>query len=205
MEKSVYGKKYRVALVFSLALLAVGSWLDAISTGFSRIIGGGIVLNDLGFHLIAFHSWYPYVADGLLVLADIVFLAYVFYEKSYGDLPFYIACMALFQVFRSAILPLTPLATPIVSHGFGFLGSVLTIGGTFPSGHAGQVFTLFFVTPWKHRSLKYVMLALALLESFFMIAGRGHYTIDVVASFFITFFIYTIASRYWEKMKPTLL
>jgi PAP2 superfamily protein len=187
-----------------VVFLAVCCYLSAISTYYSGVAGAGPVLHDIGFKLFAFNPIYPNIADIILLVADVGFFAYVIGKRLYDDLPFYLICMALFQLLRAAILPLTPLPTPIESSNFGILGSLFVTKGTFPSGHAGQVFLLFFLVSWRDRKSKYAMLALAFLISFFLIAGRGHYTIDVVSSFFIVFFIYTVMSRYWAKVKEKM-
>ncbi len=205
MHKCKYNKKYWAALVLSAVLLVVGCYLDAVSTHYSSVASSRPVLNDLGFRLFGFNPAYSNIADIILLVADIGFVAYVIRKKSYEDLPLYLACIALFQLFRAAILPLTPLPTPMEPGTFDLLGKVLVTGGTFPSGHVGQVFMLFFLMSWRDKKSKYAMLALAILESFFIIAGRGHYTIDVVASFFIVFFIYTVSIGYWGRMKDRLL
>lgn len=200
-----YDGKYWTALVVALLFLALGCYLNAAATVYSRGAVDGVVLNDLGFKIFPFNSAYPDIADGMLLLANLGFVAYVFWKRAFDDLPFYLVCIGFLELFRAAILPLTPLTTPVGSLQFGFLGTWLVTGGTFPSGHAGQVFTLFFLVPWMDRFAKWGMLAVAIVESFVMIAARGHYTIDVVASFFIAFFIVTVAGRYWEKMKGSVL
>ncbi len=197
--KNRYSKKYWVALAVSLVLFVAGCYLDAVATRYASTVATGPVLADLGFKLLRFNPVYPDVADLVLFVADIGFAVYVLAKKSYKNIPLYLACMGMFQLFRAAILPLTPLPTPIESANFCLFGNLLVTGGTFPSGHAGQLFMLFFLVSWKDRKTKYGMLVLALFESIVMIAARGHYTIDVVASFFIVFFIYTVMNGYWKK------
>lgn len=196
--------KYWIALGVSIVLLVAGCYLDAVSIRYASSTATGPVLNDLGFKILGFNPVYPDIADVILLLADAAFALYIIGKKSWKNIPFYLGCIGLFQLFRAVILPLTPLPTPIESYNFGLLGNLLVTGGTFPSGHAGEVFMLFFLVAWKDMKTKYAMLALAIFESLVMIAARGHYTIDVVASFFIVFFIYTIGRRYWIRFMGDL-
>ncbi len=201
VERHTYTRRYWIALGVSLLLLEMGNYLNAVSTEYSSAVATGPILNDLGFRIFGFRPIYPDIADAALLIANIVFAVYVLGKRLYEDIPFFIGSIAIFEIFRAAILPLTPLPTPIESRNFGLFGSVLLTGGTFPSGHAGQAFLLFFLARWRDRKSKYAMLAIAMLESFAMIAGRGHYTIDVVASFFIVFFISTVARKYWHTLR----
>ncbi len=197
--KGRYSKKYWIALAVSLVLFVVGCYLDAVATRYASATATGPVLSDLGFKLLRFNPVYPDIADLVLFAADVGFAVYILVKKFYESIPLYLACMGIFQLFRAAILPLTPLPMPIESANFGLFGNLLVTGGTFPSGHAGQLFMLFFLVSWKDKKTKYGMLVLALFESIVMIAARGHYTIDVVASFFIVFFIYTVMNGHWKK------
>lgn len=204
-KKYRYDKRYWIALAGAIVFLALGCYLNAISTLYSRAAVDGVVLNDLGFKLFPFNPVYPDIADAILLVANIGFGIYAIVKKKFDELPFYLTAVGLIELFRAAILPLTPLTTPVGSLNFGFLGNLLVTGGTFPSGHAGQLFTLFFLIPWRDQVVKWGMFALAIIESFVMIAARGHYTIDVVASFFIAYFVCTVAYRYWAKVKGRVL
>lgn len=205
MERRNFTKKYWIALGLSLVLLEMGNYLNAVSTEYSEKMERGPILYDLGFRIFGFRPIYPDIADATLLVANLIFAIYILRARLYEDIPFYLGSIAIFELFRAAILPLTPLPTPIESRDFGLFGKVLLTGGTFPSGHAGQAFLLFFMARWRDRKSKYLMLAIAILESFAMIAGRGHYTIDVVASFFIVFFISTVARKYWDRLKTGMV
>ena len=60
------------------------------------------------------------------------------------------------------------------------------------SGHAGIMFLFSFLL-WDQlpsRSWKYTLLAYNIVVCFLIILSRNHYTIDVVVSFFVVYFIY---------------
>ena len=52
---------------------------------------------------------------------------------------------------------------------------------------------------WKDKILRYLLLASSLFFGTVVLMGHLHYTIDVVAAFFITYSIYSIATVFFKK------
>ena len=116
-------------------------------------------------------------------------------------IPFTIKSISLFTVIRSVFISLTHLGpflaqTAVVNGNF---ISKFTFGGDlFFSGHTGLAFlmTLLF---WKNKLLRYVFLSYSIFIGIIVLLGHYHYTIDVLAAFFITYTIFHISLFFFKK------
>lgn len=118
-------------------------------------------------------------------------------------IPFSLKTISLFIIIRSFFVSLTHIAPfPGFDTVFGtnrlfdlFSGSA---GDLFFSGHTGLPF-LFALILWKEKVLRYIMLFLSVFFGVIVLLGHLHYTIDVVAAFFITYSIYCMAEFFFKK------
>ena len=189
-------------LVLAVIFLIVAVWLNYISTLYVDSLPKQEPVLDLMHSIFTFNQAYSIISEIFLVLAVLVFLWYIASRKDFESLPFYLTCIATFYLVRALILPLTPLQDPYpADHLFGILSWLLPNGGTFPSGHTGLVFMMLWLVKSEDKAYKYIMLALSILMAFFMIISRGHYTIDVIGSIFITYTIYHVADRIRNSSK----
>ncbi len=117
-------------------------------------------------------------------------------------IPFTLKTVALFVVIRSIFVTLThiaPFPSQLVFAGTNKFFDIFTsTGDLFFSGHTGLPF-LFALIVWKEKHLRYLMLAISLFFGAIVLMGHLHYTIDVVAAFFITYSIYCIAEVFFKK------
>lgn len=185
--------------IIPVIILVIGMYSNTLMGEFVNSRDRGGVSFDLLHYFIPFNNIYSYLAEAFMLLAGVVFGFYIIKNKKYEYLPFYILCLGLMQIARAILLPLTPIETPYPGgYNYGFLYNFLPTGGTFPSGHTGFVFILFFLIE-EDRMYKMFSLIIGLLTGFFLIVSRGHYTIDVIASIAIAYLIVTAAKKYWNK------
>jgi len=115
-------------------------------------------------------------------------------------IPFVAKALALFVIVRSIFITLThlglfPDAIPMDSN----ILSKFTFGGDlFFSGHTGLPFLMALIF-WDNKVLRYVFLVMSFLFGATVLLGHYHYTIDVLASFFITYGVYDIAVYFFKK------
>ena len=119
-------------------------------------------------------------------------------------IPFVVKSLALFVVIRSVFISLThlgPFPTQNIIASGGNILSKFTFGGDlFFSGHTGIPFLLALIF-WQYKPLRYLFLADSLLMGTIVLLGHYHYSIDVLAAFFITYTIYHMALYLFKKDK----
>ena len=106
--------------------------------------------------------------------------------------------MCLCRVLTISILPLNPppglitLKDPIANIVYGGKGIFIT-KDLFYSGHTGNMFLFFLCLQAKWD--KIFALTAAVLISILVLVQHIHYTIDVIAAFIFTYFIYLVAKK----------
>lgn len=119
--------------------------------------------------------------------------------------PFVLHSLTLFVLIRSVFVSLThvgPFTTQAASD-FGPAITRMFFGADhFFSGHAGAPFLMALIF-WHDKVLRYIFLGWSAFFSAVVLLGHLHYTIDVLAAFFITYGIYHLSM--WLFPKERLL
>ncbi len=138
-------------------------------------------------------------ADGFLLL--VLFIATVLLHQP-KRMPFALKSIALFVAIRAIFIVLTHIA-PFPDQSLlavNYIYSKISFSGDmFFSGHTGLPFLLaliFWDTPW----LKWSFLSLSIIFAITVLLGHLHYSIDVFAAYFITYSIFKIAERFFERL-----
>lgn len=139
--KSSNAKKFIFALVFLIVSLSIEYYLNI---NLSKFYPNLTVLPDFLFE----HT--PYVnilwlADAMLLLANVSFLIFIFSEKRLKEFPFYAVLIGIYSLIRGLLICATPIANP-APNPIGINLSLLARGGMFPSGHIGTIFFFFICT-----------------------------------------------------------
>jgi len=71
-------------------------------------------------------------------------------------------------------------------------------GDLFFSGHTGMPFLMALVF-WQNKKLRIFCIASAIFFGAVVLAVHMHYSIDVLAAFFITYTIYHLAETFFKK------
>lgn len=196
MEKGYYTK-----LALALFLLATSIAIVAISVDYVDSLPSTPIAPDLIFQIIPFAYIYSVIAEVALLLSSAIFIFYLTKNSKWHELPLYLIMAAIFNILRAAIIPLNPFQNPYPLETFGILNWIIPQAGMFPSGHVGLAFFFFLLAEKKHAVIKYLLLALSLIIAFFMVASRGHYTVDVIGGLLLAFAIYILVSRIKARKK----
>ncbi len=140
---------------------------------------------------------------GIFVYGSILFWTFIaiicFYRPQ--KIPFTVKSIALFVIIRSIFVSLTHIG-PFISEPIFESMSIIskfTFGGDlFFSGHTGLPFLMALVF-WEDKILRSMFVATSLLFGVVVLLAHLHYSIDVLAAFFITYSIYHIALFLFKK------
>lgn len=144
-----------------------------------------------------------YDVDGMFIYGSFFLMAFVLAVLFIHPkrIPFTLYSLALFISIRSIFISLTHIAPDPAQAtlNLGTFASKFIFGGDlFFSGHTGIPFLMALVF-WKEKWLRYIFLAWSAFFGTIALMGHLHYSIDVLAAFFITFTIYTIAEHLFTK------
>ncbi len=117
-------------------------------------------------------------------------------------LPFILKSVALFVIIRSVFISLThigiyPTHAVLDLNPFSLLLNKFALGGDlFFSGHTGLPFLMGLIF-WDKIYLRYLFIFLSILFGTVVLLAHLHYSIDVLAAFFITYSIYHLARHFF--------
>ncbi|MBX4191923.1 hypothetical protein KW798_00320 [Candidatus Parcubacteria bacterium] len=141
--------------------------------------------------------------DGLFVYGTLAFATFtIIILLMYPNrIPFGLYAVALFFIIRSIFSMLTHIA-PFESTYVSDFGPLITSsffgGDLFFSGHTGMPF-LGALAYWQIKWARYTFLAGSAFFAVVVLLGHLHYSIDVLAAYFITYTIYQIAAKTFHK------
>ena len=122
-------------------------------------------------------------------------------------IPFTLKSISLFTVIRSVFISLThlgPFPTEAITMSSNFISKFTFGGDLFFSGHTGLAFLMALLF-WKNKTLRYIFLAYSVFIGVVVLLGHYHYSIDVLAAFFITYSIYHISVLFFKKDQERFL
>jgi len=191
-------RAYRLALVLSLVILigalTVNSYISSYVLKKASNPVTDIILDNIPV----------YDVDGIFIQGAVVFwvaagLIILVYPKK---IPFAVKTIGLFILVRSFFISLThiapyPISAPIESSS-AFTDFIIGGKDLFFSAHTGLPYLLALLF-WDKFVLRLVFIASSLLFGTVTLLGHFHYSIDVLAAFFITYAIYDLAIFLFKK------
>ena len=182
-----------------IALILVAIILILLPTFFAFIEKReGMVLQD--FVLDAIPAKDVSIPTFVVIWSVVLLVFYRIYQSprlflvvAYG---FILMCLA--RILTISLLPLNPppglitLKDPIANIAYGGNGIFIT-KDLFYSGHTGNMFLFFLCL--QHKWDKIIALAASFIVGILVMVQHIHYSIDVIAAFIFTYFIYLGAKK----------
>ena len=144
---------------------------------------------------------------GAVILVSLIALLCVFEPKRF---PFILKNIAFFVIVRSVFISLThlgPFPTQVAVDPFNLISRFSFGGDLFFSGHTGLPF-LMALSFWDNKTLRYTFLVISVFFGTIVLLGHLHYTIDVLAAFFITYGTHDMSKIFfrkdYERMQSTI-
>ena len=205
IEMKELKQKYKNLDRFFIESFLVATGLLIVSLGFNFIAGtyataragapvGDIILDNIPVFNLDWAFVYGPVLFWL-VMAVVCF-------REPKTLPFVLKAIALFVIIRSVFVTLTHLGVssadipPDASSNF--VKRLAYGGGLFFSGHTGLPFLMSLIFK-DNIYLRIFCLVAAVFFGVIVLMVHMHYSIDVLAAFFITYTIYCLAEMFFKK------
>lgn len=147
--------------------------------------------------------------DGIFIYGSIIFwiFAIVVFFYNPKKIAFGLKSIALFVIIRSIFISLThlgPFPTQMVVDNVSLFNKLTFGGDLFFSGHTGLPF-LLALTFWQEKYLRYIFIISSIIFAAVVLMGHLHYSIDVLAAFFITYAIFHMAEFLFKKDREKFL
>ncbi len=186
-------------IIFLLAIFGVQPLAIEYTNDVATNPVGDIVLSNIPVFQVGWIFVY-----GMFILVAFITLLCLLHPKR---IAFTLHSLTLFVLIRSLFVSLTHVGafgTQAVSHFGPGITQMFFAADHFFSGHAGAPF-LMALMYWHVKPLRYIFLAWSVFFSVLVLLGHLHYTIDVLAAFFITYGIYHLALWLFPKERALFL
>lgn len=148
-----------------------------------------------------------YNVDGIFVYGSVLLLFWGIFVgmRQPNCIPFAMKSIALFTLVRSLFVILTHISafpTRIVIESSFFnhpvFTGIFTGNDLFFSGHTGLPFLLALIF-WEYKNIRTVFLGFSITFAIVVLMGHIHYSIDVLAAYFITYSIFQICKFLFKR------
>lgn len=137
----------------------------------------------------------PYIklqlASEIIIALSVLFLVYWSIRNNKNYIPYAIILWSSFQILRAGLIVLTPLGIPYSYTGISPIGENSFMKfGAFPSGHLAYPYLTYLITKSK------LAIVFTILSTLVLLVSRGHYSIDLIGTFFIGFTLWYIFEKH---------
>ncbi len=188
---------------FRTSVLASGSLflLSLVASFYARIYATERASNpvaDIVLSNIPVFDIEPFLIAGTLFL--VVFVGVLCLLRP-QRIPFILYALAILYFIRSIFVSLThvgPFPTQITLDASEVIANMFGGADLFFSGHVGAAFLLALIF-WQEWRLRYIFLASSIFFGMIVLLGHLHYSIDVLAAFFIAYGVCDIAKYFFPS------
>lgn len=196
-------KRFLISLLIGFFYLAISLYINFIA-GTYATERASLPVTD-----IILSNTRVYDVDLIFIYGPLVLFVFVITLLLHNPkrFPFTLKSIALFTVIRSIFISLThlgPFPTGVITASNNFIGKFTFGGDLFFSGHTGLAFLMALLF-WQNKTLRYIFLAYSFFIGAIVLLGHYHYSIDVLAAFFITYSIFHISVLFFKKDRERFL
>lgn len=197
-------KKFLVSFFIALVLLVASVFVSYYAGLYATEKASNSVTDIILSNIPVFD------VDAIFIYGPIVFWAIICLICLFNPqkFPFILKSVALFVFVRAIFISLThigPFPTQAAMEN-GFIERFISGpgGDLFFSAHTGLPFLMALVF-WQEKNIRFLCLFASLFFGVIVLLGHMHYSIDVLAAFFITYTIYHIAVRIFGQDRALFL
>lgn len=197
---------YKTKIALSILILIVAAGLNFIASEFIQTtFPNRLPASDLLFVVLPYISWTQYVSSFAAILSPLTLLIYYIVVK---NKQFHWAILSFASVYalRAFLIILTPLGGPngnMAKYGI----ATIMQHGEFPSGHTALVITAVMLITAKTKTdkiFKTILIILAIAEIAALLLSHGHYSVDIVGGYLITYLVINEINKYRTSKSSVL-
>lgn len=192
-------KSFSISFTIALFLFALGVGVTLIANNYATGASSNPVTDIILSNIRVFN------VDEIFVYGPLIFWAIlaVCIFKEPTRIPFSLKSLGVFLLIRSFFVSLThigPFPNHIILDITSVLGRITSGNDLFFSNHTGMPFLMALVF-WNHKPIRYFSLASSVFFGIIVLLAHLHYSIDVFGAFFITYTIFHICEKAFQKDK----
>ena len=194
--KPVSKWRYYASLLEALLLFIVSVFITHLASKYAHIRASNHVEDIILSNTPVFDFEFLFVHGAIMLSLFVVVLCFRFRKTA----PFLIKTVSLFIIIRAMFVSLThigpyPSKLELESPLLNFITSGNDL---FFSGHTGLPFLIALIF-WDHLYIRVLFLSSSVIFGVIVLLSHLHYSIDVFAAFFITYSIYHIALKLFDR------
>lgn len=201
-KELLHERKFRISLLVGFLLLSLAlviNYQSVIYTDNVPVVSvGDLILNKIPTLDLLFMYTY-----GIFIVVGITVIYPLFFKPELA--PFTAKTIAAFVIIRACFISLTHLGAPAdffrlpgLEDQPGFL-KIFYLNDLFFSGHTGFPFLAALIF-WENKLLRWFLILMSLAQGATVLFMHVHYSIDVLAAFFITYSIYVVSDKLFNKL-----
>ena len=190
-------RKFVTSALFGAVLLLVALTLNFYAAVYAKEEASNSVTDLILSNTRVFDFHFVFIWGSVIFWIIVVGLCLTRPQR----IPFLLKSIALFILTRALFVSLThigPFPTQASIDYTRFIGKFTTGGDLFFSGHTGLPFLLALIF-WREDALRFFFLASSVVFGIVVLLSHLHYTIDVLAAFFITYSIFHICEFFFPE------
>jgi len=196
-KETLKDKKFVISLLIGFFYLCISLYINFLAGNYATE-KASLPVTD-----IILSNTRAYDVDLIFIYGPIILFIFVTALILYNPkkIPFTLKSIALFTVIRSIFISLThlgPFPTEAITNAGNFFNKFTFGGDLFFSGHTGLAFLMALLF-WQNKTLRYIFLIYSVFIGIVVLLGHYHYSIDVLAAFFITYSIYHISVLFFKE------
>lgn len=194
-KEEIFANKYKIlfSIVFVFIAVYISYYAGIYVDNVKAVAVPDAILDlfkpvDVGF----FFVWGIVIAIALFFFYPLIFKP--------GELHYYISMFSLLIIVRAFFTTLTHLGVPpdtILINPPAIIAGLYFSNDLFFSGHTAVPFLAFLII--KDKFMRYLMLALSIFLGAITLLAHRHYSIDVLAAFFIAYGVYKMGNWFFNK------
>ncbi|MEI7709492.1 MAG: phosphatase PAP2-related protein [bacterium] len=194
-------KNFITSFCIGFVLLGISLFMQFWASNYSTRASSGSVADIFLSNIPVYDVSGIFVWGAVLAVLISIFVLL----KHINYAPFMMKSTAMFVIIRSVFVSLTHISPfpnhVLISSNF-FSGTIFNgiFNGNdlFFSGHTGLPFLMALIF-WENKILRFIFLGFSILMAIVVLLGHLHYSIDVLAAYFITYTIFQICKFIFPK------
>ncbi len=201
-KKYLTNKYFAYSLVTGIVFLFVSLVVEYFASDYATDKQSNAVTDIILSNIPIFNVADIFVYGFFAVIIFIIILCLIKPQR----MLFILKSTSVFILIRSVFITMTHVGIypNIVATNLNIFKSITSGGDLFFSGHVGFPFLMALIF-WPEKKLRYSFVSISVILGILALLGHYHYTIDVMAAYFITFGIYHICLKWFKKDHQILL